>query len=352
VPEGSGYHVLDGAFFSIGQLYCRPSPAYARTLTANVARFFGTLAPPSAADRARLGRGILALTGVGIAPLGGTIADRPSSIVTNNGSGTEIAETDYAYDQTSVSSVSATGHDNTNYPSGTGVARGNATTKTVKCLQTGCSNAVTIYAYDETGQVTSMTDPCGNGTCSDMGTSQPSHTTTYSYADSYTTGSNTCTPTNGPAGNTDALLTKITYPPANNAVHSECFSYDYNSGQLTGLKDENNQLTTYVYDDPFFRPTQANYPDGGQTTLSYNDSPYAPAERFTSTSRTILVQPVSLPTTLEISNNKRIIIRSVACRTQAEATATTTSLPAKNGIANPSSTILARGISPPPWGGL
>ena len=124
-----------------------------------------------------------------------------------------------------------------------------------------------------------MTDPCGNSTCSDMAGS--SHTTNYYYADSYTTGTNTCTSANGPSGNTNAFLTHVVYPPTNSTVHSECFSYDYNSGQLTGTKDQNGQLTTYAYNDPFFRPTEANYPDGGQTTISYNDA--APSPSVTTT---------------------------------------------------------------------
>jgi RHS repeat-associated protein len=206
------------------------------------------------------------------------IVDKPSSIQTYDSTGTNlVAETDYAYDSYGsggIASVTATNHNNTGFPPSY-TTRGNVTSKTVKCLQSGCSNEVTTYTYDETGQILSMTDPCGNGSCSDM--TGTTHTTNYSYADSYTSGTSTCTSSNGSAGNTNALLTLITYPPANGIVHSECFSYNYNSGELTGSKDENSQLTTYTYNDPLGRLTQANYPDGGQTAYSYNDSPYSPS---------------------------------------------------------------------------
>src|SRR5208283_1781513 len=191
---------------------------------------------------------------------------RPSSAITYDGVGNSVAETDYAYDETAVSPLSGTtGHDETNYGASFNT-RGNPTTIRRKCFvgATNCTDPVTKHAYDETGQVASMTDPNGN-------------LTQYFYADSYATGSQTCTSVNGTYGNTNALLTKVIYPPTGGVVHSECFSYNFNSGQLTGLKDQNGQLTTYAYNDVFFRPTQINNPDGGQTTIAYNDTPPSPS---------------------------------------------------------------------------
>jgi YD repeat-containing protein len=78
-----------------------------------------------------------------------------------------------------------TGHDETNYGvssttcAGKACPRGNVTQKT-QLSSTG--SPVTTYTYDETGQVLSMIDPCGNAACSDMVGS--THTTTYSYAKS------------------------------------------------------------------------------------------------------------------------------------------------------------------------
>jgi len=195
----------------------------------------------------------------------------PSAVITTANSAS-VAETDYSYDQVGVALVSPspTGHDETNYPPSYNV-RGNATTKTVKCLY-GCSiNPVTTYIYDETGQLLSSTDPCGNGTCADM--TGTTHTTTYSYADSYTTLSSGQNINYSSTGNTNAYLTKVT----DALGHVSTFKYDFFNGQLTQSTDPNSQSTSYIYNDPFNRPTMANFPDGGKTTTSYNDTPPNPS---------------------------------------------------------------------------
>ncbi|MBI1748487.1 MAG: RHS repeat protein, partial [Acidobacteria bacterium] len=211
-----------------------------------------------------------------IFPSFASIFDRPSSTKTykNGTSGTLMAETDYLYDGTAVGSVSSlTGHDDVNYGSGYN-NRGNLTTKTVKCI--GCTDAVAKYTYDVTGQVLSMTDPCGNGTCSDM--TGASHTTNYYYADSYSSGT--------PPGNTNAYLTKITDPLG----HSTSFAYAYSDGQLTSSKDANNQTTNYIYNTPpsgcsfpdgLDRLSEIDYPDIGKTMFCYNDA--APSPSVTTT---------------------------------------------------------------------
>jgi RHS repeat-associated protein len=190
---------------------------------------------------------------------------RPTSVVTKSSTGTTVAETDYVYDGTSVSTVTATQHDDADFPASFN-ARGNPTKKTRQCL--GCTNAVTTYTYDMTGQVLKMTDPCGNGTCSDITGS--SHTTNYSYANNFTVLSGGANTPYTPSGNTNAYLTTITDPLG----HIESFTYDFNNGQLTAATDPNSQTTGYVYNDSLFRPTLVGYPDGGQTSVAYNDSPY------------------------------------------------------------------------------
>jgi hypothetical protein len=67
VPEGGGYHVLDGTFFAVGQLHGRFSSAHAGTLTANLAGFFRTLAWPLPTDSAWPWRGLHTLAGIGTA---------------------------------------------------------------------------------------------------------------------------------------------------------------------------------------------------------------------------------------------------------------------------------------------
>src|SRR6185437_14245995 len=215
-----------------------------------------------------------------IFPAGGSpLFDRPCKVVVENSGGSAAAETDYVYDgggtvcgtagtpsASSASTPSGT-HDETNYGPTSSTPRGNATRITRRCLS-GCStDSSTTYSYDETGQVLSTVDPCGNSTCSDMTVTV--HTTTYSYTDNYSS----CSGSAPPAGNTDAYLTRITNPFG----FTTSFCYGYDDGQLRGSTDENSQTTIYKYADNFRRLTETDLPDGGQTLLSYNDTPPTPS---------------------------------------------------------------------------
>ncbi len=239
-------------------------------------------------------------------PSGGTTApifDRPCQVIAQDGNGNPFAETDTFYDSGSTSTVcgtagtpsvtgvsNLTGHDETNYSSSSTTPRGNATTVIRKCFQgsTACSGGNPTYAstYDETGQRLSETDPNGN-------------VTGYSYADSFkstNTGSFTTTAGSPPSGEvTNAYLTKITYPTTGSTSHVENFTYGYNDGELTTSVDENSQTTTYRYNDNFDRPTETDYPDSGNTTISYNDAGASPS---VSTTKLISASPsVNLSTT-------------------------------------------------------
>ncbi len=207
-----------------------------------------------------------------IFPSAPSIFDKPASVITYD-KGSRLAETDYGYDQTAVLPVSptATGHDGTNY-SASYNNRGNLATRTVKCLQIGCVDAVTTYIHDETGQVTSIIDPCGNSPCSDM--AGTNHTTTFSYTDNYSSGT--------PPGNTNAYLTRKTDPLG----HAERFAYNYNDGHLTSATDVNGKVTSYIYNTPpsgcsfadgLGRLSEVDYPDGGKTTYCYNDTAPSPS---------------------------------------------------------------------------
>ncbi len=220
----------------------------------------------------------------------GVIADAPCQTVVYDGGTTVYAETDYYYDggtslcapistatpvSTSVTVVSGT-HDDSNFPQTSTIPRGNLTKK-IHWANTGTS-PTTTYAYDSAGQVLSVTDACGNASCADM--TGTTHTTNFSYANVAPDGSSNFTVLSGgqnvsytPTGNLDAYVTQIT----DALGHTSDFKYDFNNGQLTKSTDANSQITTYLYNDPFARPKQVNHPDGGITTISYNDSPYNPS---------------------------------------------------------------------------
>ena len=195
---------------------------------------------------------------------GAHIVDLPSSVITYNGSGTRVAETDSSYDQSGLQSTSVVQH--VTAPGGS--ARGNLTTVTKQCFigSTACAigNPATTYTYYDTGQIYQMTDPKLN-------------VTTYSYTDSYTP----CSGTAPPSGATNAYLTTVTYPQTNSVNHIETYCHDYAKGLMFSSTDENSQTSTYAYVDSLDRLTQASYPDGGQTTYSYNDTPPSPTQTAT-----------------------------------------------------------------------
>jgi RHS repeat-associated protein len=257
-------------------------------------------------------------------PTGPSIFDRPASVQIY-GNGTLVAETDYSYDQTGVQGVSPTayGHDESNFSTGNNT-RGNVTTKTVKCLQSSCSNAVSTYTHDETGQVLSMVDPDGNAS----GGTPSQHTTTYSFVDSWASGDTYTSSVSAP-GNMNAYLTQITYPPTSGVSHTESFSYDYPSGQLTVSKDQNGRVTTYAYNDVFARLTQSNYPDGGQTEKVYNDSAPSPTV-----------------TTCQLINGTA----GATCSATSPATGWKTTLSTMNGVGQLVQTKLASDLDGPTFG--
>lgn len=200
-----------------------------------------------------------------IYPSAPSIFDRPSSVITY-GNGTRVAEIDYTYDQNTPASASATSHDETNYGPSSSAPRGNATTITKQCFP-NCTNAGSTYGFDETGQVLSFKDSCGNATCGDV--TGTSHTTSYAYSDSYSS----CGGSAPPAGSTNAFLTKLT----DALGHTDSFCYGYADGFVRSSTDKNGRVTDYKYNDSLDRLTETDYPDGGQTLLAYNDSPYSPS---------------------------------------------------------------------------
>lgn len=181
------------------------------------------------------------------------LTPRVSSVTTENGSGTIVAATQYGYDGTAPSSVTPVQYDQ-NY--NTVTIRGNLTSVT-KCTTlpssptSSCTGLTTNYAYDYSGQPTSMSDPNNN-------------TTHFSFADEFT---------DSQSKNTNAYLTNITYAsPESGVTLQENFKYSYTTGFLTQSEDENSNVTGYTYSDPLDRLTEISYPDTGQTSYTYNDS--------------------------------------------------------------------------------
>jgi RHS Repeat len=189
------------------------------------------------------------------------IFDEPDSVTVTDASGSMLKQRTYIYDgQTVFSSGVSTGWA---APSG---ARGNATSVT-DWLSTGAS-PVTTYTYWDTGQVRSMTDPCGNGNCPDM--SGTNHTTTYSYSDAYASGAGA-----PPSGvQTNAYLTQATYPNTG-VAHVERFTWGYNDGLVHSRTDQNSQTTSYSYTDPLLRLTDVYEPPSAQNGNTEPHTQYA-----------------------------------------------------------------------------
>jgi len=211
-----------------------------------------------------------------------SILDRPKDVLTKDGQGNEVAETDYCYDGdttafsgcvgSSIAPVSALGHDDADFGTSGSVHRGNVTTKIEKCFvgsaATSCAQGINIvsrYKFDQTGQLLQKIDPNSNPT-------------SYSYADSFASDD----PTEGAApGQTNAYLTLVT----DALNHTRSFQYAFSDGELRQEIGENPQDITHYYyqdttthiDDPLRRLKETDFADGGQTQLRYNDQIYTPS---------------------------------------------------------------------------
>jgi len=181
--------------------------------------------------------------------LNANLLNLKSKVATYNGNvnpggplGTEVAETDYTYDNASL--LTASGISTQHGSSPTGI-RGNQST-IAKVLIGGGSNPTTTLNYYDTGELHQSTDPMGNATTYIYSTT---------YAGAYPTQTqlpNTCSP--------------------NCVSHSVSGAYDFNTGVLTSYTDQNSKTTTVGY-DAARRITSGVFPaGGGQKTFSYTDT--------------------------------------------------------------------------------
>jgi RHS repeat-associated protein len=208
---------------------------------------YGSGGPPASPLRKTL---------VTYASLGNGIVDHPATVTvcsasgssaSCNGTGTQVAQTSIAYDQTTPTATSGV-------PQHVAISgsRGNPTTVTRWINST--TSAVSTMSYYDTGKINVATDPGG-------------HHTTFSYSDSW--GDSAC----APPANTQAYPTTITNHLSQNAQ----IKYYQCSGQAYSVRDPNDIASNrdgvkYIYSDPLGRLTEADFADGGQTTWTFNSA--------------------------------------------------------------------------------
>jgi RHS repeat-associated protein len=172
------------------------------------------------------------------ASLGNNITGRPHTLTVCspsgtdadcNGSGTKVAQSTYGYDGAATPPSGATQH------VAVSGARGNLTS-TLRWLNTTGGTLSTTSTFDDAGRTLTSTDAKEN-------------VTSFGY------------------GCNDAYVTKIT-GPSTGATHITMASYDCNTGRVINSTDQNGKVTSFFYDS-MMRPTQTNFPDGGQTAISY-----------------------------------------------------------------------------------
>jgi len=239
---------------------------------------FGTTAPPNPPGP------LLRKTVTTYATFGANhIVDKPSKVQVYDSTGTNlVAETDYTFDTPAGTATSGIVHH------GTGCNCGNLTAQS-QWLNGSGSKLTTNFTNDDTGQRLSMTDPRGNQT-------------TYSYTDSYSSGT--------PPGPTNAYLTTVTHPQTSGVSHVEHFAYAYASGEVTSSTDQNNLVTTYKYVDNLARLTETDFPDGGVTTIAYNDNAYNPSTPSPSVTTTKKINTATNLVTLSAMDGLGHVLRS------------------------------------------
>jgi RHS repeat-associated protein len=163
------------------------------------------------------------------------LLDPIASTIVQDGNGNRLAETDYGFDESSLQPSGVTTQfvapaDSTH--------RGNRTSTSRWLNITGALLKSTTTFFD-TGMPSQTTDALGN-------------TTRFGYSSTFD----------------GAYLTQTTLPGTGGVQHVTSANYDFNTGLLTSLTDQNGQVFNYHYDN-MLRMTESDRPDGGKTTFSY-----------------------------------------------------------------------------------
>jgi RHS repeat-associated protein len=153
-------------------------------------------------------------------------------VTVKDGAGNAAGQTTYGYTSTATATSGVTQHLTLN-PGGPYLG-------TVSHWLSGGNPPVTTYAMDDTGMVSTVTDPKQN------------YAATYIYQCS----------------------NSLPYQVKNALNQTATYTYDCSSGALTNVKDPNDSAasragTTYAYEAVAGRPLTVAAPDGGLTTYSY-----------------------------------------------------------------------------------
>jgi RHS repeat-associated protein len=179
-----------------------------------------------------------------------------SHVVTYDGSGNRVAETDPTYDNPSYLQASGI---TTQHEAAPGPVRGNLSTvqKWVNTTNSFITSTTTMF---DTGTLPNATDPLN-------------HAVTRAYSTSF-------------AGAYATTVTNMLNQSANN-------NYDFNTGLLTSTTDPNNLTTSFSYDS-MWRVASITAPDGGVSTITHQESTFP----FSST----LNKPINLSQTETTTN--------------------------------------------------
>jgi RHS repeat-associated protein len=157
------------------------------------------------------------------------------------GSITPAAQTDYSYDESSLTSYSDL-DDDMMYANPETTARGNLTH---------------IRSYPDTSNLTNYID----------------HTTTFDIAGNALVAQVDCCQQKSfgyAAGNFYAYMTSVS--SGNGPTLNTSSTYDFNTGLRSSTTDENNQPTHFFYNSDSLRPEHTEYPGGGEVAYGYDEN--------------------------------------------------------------------------------